>query len=84
MKNITHLFFTAIIFNCFVLGQSVIEGNVSSASGEALVGAKARLEEIDFTEETRNLASLQILLQSSTAALAQANIIPQTLLQLLA
>ena len=58
--------------------------NVMESHREALVGAKARLEEIDFTEETRNLASLQILLQSSTAALAQANIIPQTLLQLLA
>ncbi len=59
-------------------------GNVMESHREALRGAKARIEEIDFTVETRNLASLQILLQSSTAALAQANIIPQTLLQLLA
>ena len=44
MKNITYLFFTAIIFNCFVLGQSVIEGNVSSASGEALVGANVTVD----------------------------------------
>merc|ERR1712000_193949 len=58
--------------------------NVMESHREALRGAKARIEEIDFTLETRNLASLQILLQSSTAALAQANIIPQTLLQLLA
>merc|ERR1711970_1413979 len=58
--------------------------NVMESHREALRGAKARIEEIDFTVETRNLASLQILLQSSTAALAQANIIPQTLLQLLA
>merc|ERR1711959_445546 len=57
--------------------------NVMESHREALRGAKARIEEIDFTVETRNLASLQILLQSSTAALAQANIIPQTLLQLL-
>jgi len=58
--------------------------NVLETHREALQGQKARIEEIDFTEETRTLASLQILLQSSTAALAQANIIPQTLLQLLA
>ena len=44
MKNITYLFFTAIIFNCFVLGQSVIEGNVSSESGEALVGANVTID----------------------------------------
>ena len=58
--------------------------NVLETHREALSGQKARIEEIDFTQETRTLASLQILLQSSTAALAQANIIPQTLLQLLA
>ena len=58
--------------------------NVLETHREALQAQKARIEEIDFTEETRTLASLQILLQSSTAALAQANIIPQTLLQLLA
>jgi len=50
----------------------------------ALSGSKSRVEEIDFTVESRKLASLQMLLQSSTAALAQANIVPQTLLQLLA
>jgi len=44
MKNITYLFFTAIIFNCLVLGQSVIEGNVTSESGEALVGANVTID----------------------------------------
>ena len=58
--------------------------NVLETHREALSGQRARIQEIDFTQETRTLASLQILLQSSTAALAQANIIPQTLLQLLA
>jgi len=57
---------------------------VLETHSENLSGQKARFEEIDFTKETRTLASLQILLQSGTAALAQANIIPQTLLQLLA
>jgi flagellin len=51
---------------------------------EHIAEHKARIEEIDFAAETQKLASLQILLQSSTASLAQANIIPQTLLQLLA
>lgn len=58
--------------------------HVLETHSENLQGQKARFEEIDFTEETRRLASLQILLQSGTAALAQANVIPQTLLQLLA
>lgn len=58
--------------------------NVLETHSENLQGQQARFAEIDFTKETRQLASLQILLQSGTAALAQANIIPQTLLQLLA
>ena len=57
---------------------------IMESQKSALSGSKSRVEEIDFTVESRKLASLQILLQSSTAALAQANIIPQTLLQLLA
>jgi flagellin-like hook-associated protein FlgL len=54
------------------------------AYSEHIAEHKARIEEIDFAAETQKLASLQILLQSGTASLAQANIIPQTLLQLLA
>lgn len=50
---------------------------------ENLTEARALVQEIDFTKETQEFTKLQILIQSGTAVLAQANLVPQTLLTLL-
>ncbi|HID55967.1 TPA: hypothetical protein EYP37_05525 [Candidatus Poribacteria bacterium] len=50
---------------------------------ENLIEQRARLQEVDFAQETQRFTQLQILLQSATAVLAQANVVPTTLLQLL-
>ncbi len=50
---------------------------------ENLIEQRARLQEVDFAQETQKFTQLQILLQSATAVLAQANVVPTTLLQLL-
>jgi len=41
------------------------------------------IKSINFIEETQNLAKLQILIETSTSALAHAQLVPQTLLELL-
>ncbi len=64
MKNITYLFFTAIIFNCLVLGQSVIEGNVTSESGEALVGANVTIDGTAYGGATGSDGSYEINIPS--------------------
>jgi len=50
---------------------------------ENLTEARALIQEIDFTKATQDFTKLQILIQSGTAVLAQANLVPQTLLTLL-
>jgi len=45
--------------------------------------AEARIRDVDFAQETTEFTKRQILLQSSTAMLAQANSVPQGVLQLL-
>lgn len=45
--------------------------------------AEARIRDVDFAQETTEFTKRQILLQSSTAMLAQANAVPQGVLQLL-
>ena len=64
MKNITYLFFTAIIFNCLVLGQSVIEGIVTSESGEALVGANVTVDGTAYGGATGSDGSYEINIPS--------------------
>ena len=46
--------------------------------------AEARIRDVDFATETTFFTKSQILTQSATAMLAQANAVPQTVLQLLA
>ena len=46
--------------------------------------AESRVRDVDFAEETTNFTRVQILQQSATAMLAQANAIPQSVLQLIA
>jgi len=57
--------------------------SIMAAHRENLVEQRTRLEEVDFSSETQNFTRLQILMQAATAILAQANIVPTTMLQLL-
>lgn len=53
------------------------------AVGENITAARGRLMDADFAKETAALSRAQILQQAGTAMLAQANAIPQQVLQLL-
>jgi len=52
-------------------------------SGENLQAAESRIRDIDMAEEMTSFVQNQILIQASTAMLAQANTLPQGVLQLL-
>jgi len=45
--------------------------------------ARSRIVDVDVAEESANFAKQQILVQSGTAMLAQANILPQSALRLI-
>jgi len=49
---------------------------------ENLTASKSRIMDLDFAKETSVFIKNQFLLQSSTAVLAQANAVPQVVLQL--
>jgi flagellin len=51
--------------------------------GENLGAANSRIADVDVAVESANYAKNQILVQSGTAMLAQANVLPQYALQLL-
>jgi len=51
--------------------------------GENLAAANSRIEDVDVAKESANYARQQILVQSGTAMLAQANVMPQAALMLL-
>jgi len=51
--------------------------------GENLGAANSRIEDVDVAVESANYAKQQILVQSGTAMLSQANILPQSALRLL-
>ncbi len=57
--------------------------NILQTNEENLVAQRSLVQDVDFTEETRDFSRLQILLQAGTVALAQANLLPSTLLTLL-
>ena len=60
--------------------------NVSSqlvGHSETLSAAKSRITDVDVAAESSNYARLQILMQTATAMLAQANLMPQIALRLL-
>ena len=61
--------------------SSTIE-NLQSAS-ENMSASRSRIQDADFAMETANLSRAQILQQAGTAMIAQANQLPQTVLQLL-
>jgi flagellin len=52
-------------------------------SGENQSAARGRIMDADFAAETAELARSQILQQAGTAMVAQANQVPQQVLQLL-
>jgi len=52
-------------------------------SSENFSAAKSQIEDVDFATEMAKFTKNQILVQAATAMLAQANILPQAVLQLL-
>ena len=52
-------------------------------TSENLTASRSRIQDTDFAAETANLTRAQILQQAGVAMLAQANAVPQTVLQLL-
>ena len=52
-------------------------------SGENQAAARGRIMDADFAAETSNMSRAQILQQAGTAMVAQANQLPQQVLQLL-
>ena len=52
-------------------------------SKENLTAATSRIQDVDVAEESTQYARYNILVQSGTAMLAQANAMPQTVLRLL-
>ena len=65
--------------------QSRFENTVSNIEiqAENLSAARGRIVDADFAKETANLSRTQILQQAGTAMVAQANQMPQSVLQLL-
>ena len=65
--------------------QNALEGLVNTllASSENLHASESRIRDLDVAVETVNFTKLQILTQAGTAVLAQANVFPQSILQLL-
>jgi flagellin len=65
--------------------QNMLEHVVASlnVASENQAAAESRIRDLDVAQETVNFTKLQILQQAGTAVLAQANVAPQTVLQLL-
>jgi len=65
--------------------QSRFENTISTieVQNENLSASRGRIVDADFAKETSNLSRAQILQQAGTAMVAQANSLPQSVLQLL-
>jgi len=65
--------------------QARFETTISNLNitSESMSAARSRIQDADFAAETANLSRAQILQQAGTAMVAQANQIPQGVLQLL-
>jgi flagellin len=57
--------------------------NFNGIAHENMTAAKSRMKDLDFSEEIVNLSKNQIIEQSATAAVSQANLNSQAILQLL-
>jgi flagellin len=66
-----------------IISRLETEKNTISILRDNLAAAKSRITDVDVAEESANYARQQILVQSGTAMLAQANIIPQSALRLI-
>jgi flagellin len=65
------------------LSRLETERNTISILRDNLSAARSRIMDVDVAEESANFARQQILVQSGTAMLAQANVIPQSALRLI-
>ena len=65
--------------------QSRFESTISTlqVTSDNLSASRSRIQDADFAMETANLARAQVLQQAGTAMIAQANQLPQQVLQLL-
>jgi flagellin len=65
--------------------QSRFESTIANlqSTSENISAARARVLDADFAVETANLTKAQIMQQAGVAMLAQANMLPQTVLSLL-
>lgn len=65
--------------------QNRLEHTINNlqVSSENLTAAESRIRDVDMAKEMMQYTKQQILLQSSNAMLAQANMVPQNVLQLL-
>lgn len=65
--------------------QNALESKISflSLHKESVTASRGRIRDVDVAAETANLTKAQILQQSAAAMLAQANSIPQTVMNLL-
>ena len=54
-----------------------------AVAAENLAASRSRISDVDIAEEVVEFVRNQILIQSNTSALAQANVLPQTALQLI-
>ena len=65
--------------------KNTIDTNINSlgVAIENLAAAESRIRDTDFAAETSEFTRLQILVQAGTSILAQANLTPQSVLQLL-
>ncbi|MCB1800860.1 MAG: flagellin FliC, partial [Gammaproteobacteria bacterium] len=61
--------------------EATLRSNANTIENQS--AARSRIRDADFARETANLTRTQILQQAGTAMLAQANQIPQNVLQLL-
>ena len=59
------------------------EGSSLSVLKDNLSAARSRIADVDVAQESANFARQQILVQSGTAMLAQANVLPQSALRLI-
>ena len=66
-----------------IISRFEFRGQQIATSHENIVAAQSSILDIDVAAEQSRLASSQVLVQASVAALSQANKLPQTLLRLL-
>ena len=86
VTSVTNLIDHVTATRAFVTSNISRLQNVSSqlaSQSETLSAAKSRITDVDVAAESSNYARLQILMQTATAMLAQANLMPQIALRLL-